>query len=127
MTKEHPEKILEKAADFHREHKRIVEDFQRSLNNSRYFLELARISNEMEPEETVSMLEQIKNIDLLGHLEQQRNEFLNVSGFFTSSDSQVQDEELVAGMTALEELYRELIVEAERQVDDLNELIAAKN
>ena len=72
---EDQEDFIEKMNAFMEAHRRTIADFGRSLANSAQFLKLADKSMEQEPEETESMLEQIKEIDLVGHLSHQYEEY----------------------------------------------------
>ena len=78
MAKQRPPKLknlTEKVETYLDFHGRVVAEFERSLGNARHFLELATLSLEREAETTVTMLEQIREIDISGHLAAQFEEF----------------------------------------------------
>ena len=85
---------------FVRTQRRIVDDFGRSLSNARHFLNLAHRSLEREPDETVTMLQQIREIDLLGHLSHQFDEYRGVAGLLLSPPVPSEDPDLVGEVLA---------------------------
>ena len=73
------ETFEERARAFLLVHRRIVADFERSLKNARHFIKLAGRSLEREPEATITMLEQVREIDLLRHVTHQFEEFQSIA------------------------------------------------
>ena len=71
--------INEKVAAYLESHRKITGDFERSLRNARRYVELAEVAKDKEPAETVTMLEQIREIDLRGHLQNQFDAFQEIS------------------------------------------------
>jgi len=120
------QEFTEKMAEFVGTHRRIVADFGRSLANARHFLKLADRSSEREPEETVTMLEQIKEIDLLGHLTNQYEEYRNIAGFVLPAEAPPEhDSPLLIEVADLQRQYEALLEEAEDQMEAIDKLIFA--
>ena len=108
---------------FVRTQRRIVDDFGRSLSNARHFLNLAHRSLEREPEETVTMLQQIREIDLLGHLSHQFDEYRGVAGLLLSPPVPSADPDLVGEVAELQQSYEALLEEAEKQTEAIDRLL----
>lgn len=118
------QELTEKMAEFVGTHRRILDDFARSLSNAAHFIQLAGRAMEREPEETVTMLEQIREIDLLGHLGTQYEEYRNIAGFFLPEDgTPPADSPLVAQVAELRDRYEGLVDEAERQMEAIEKLL----
>lgn len=118
------QEFTEKMAAFVGTHRRIVADFQRSLANARHFIKLADRSMEREPEETVTMLEQIREIDLLGHLNAQYEEYRNIAGFLLPTpDAPAPESPLVEPVSELQQQYEALLEEAEGQMEAIERLL----
>jgi len=120
------EKIDEKLDAFLGAHQRILAEFGRSLANSRHFLKLAGLSQNREPEETLAMLEQIREIDLLGHLTSQFEEYNSVAGAFLPPNAAVDpvdNEEMLGQLAELHMKYEALLEEAEGQMETIEELL----
>ena len=118
------EEFSEKMAAFVGAHRRILEDFGRSLANARNFIRLADRSIEREPEETVVMLEQIREIDLLGHLSTQFEEYRNIAGFFLPADAAPEhDSPLLAKVAEIQVQYETLLEEAAGQMETIEKLL----
>jgi len=116
----------EKMAAFVGTHSRIVDDFERSLANARQFLRLADRASEREPEETVQMLEQIKEIDLLGHLSTQFEEYRAIAAFLLPADAPPEhDSPLIGQVAELKLKYEALMEEAEGQMESIEKLLFA--
>lgn len=115
------------AREFLRIHRRIVSDFERSLKHARHFIKLAHRSLEREPQETVHMLEQILEIDLLRHVTGQFEEFESVVARLppglARSDSAVPDEG--AQFKSLRDRYEAILREAEAQAEEMQKLLSA--
>ncbi len=125
MIPQDAQEFSEKLAAFVGTHRRIVADFGRSLANARHFLKLAERSLEREPEETVEMLEQIKEIDLLGHLGTQYEEYQTVAALFLAPDSAAPDHPLVGEVAELQQKYEALLEEAADQMETLDRVLFA--
>lgn len=125
MAEEDRRQFLEKVEAFIQTHQQIVADFEGSLANARHFLELAGRSMEQEPEETVSMLEQIKEIDLLGKLATQYEEFQAMSGFLRPPNTPVDDARIGGTLNAMENSYQKLIEESEKQMDEIDRIVSS--
>ena len=107
------QELTEKMAEFVGTHRRILD-----------FIQLAGRSMEREPEETVTMLEQIREIDLLGHLGTQYEEYRNIAGFFLpDGDSTPAKSPLVTQVAELRDRYEGLVDEAERQMEAIEKLL----
>lgn len=118
------EEFSEKMATFVGTHRRIVADFQRSLANARHFIQLANRSMEREPDETVAMLEQIREIDLLHHLNIQYEEYRNIASFFLPAEGPPEhDSPLFSAVADLQHQYEALVEEAESQMEAIEKLL----
>ena len=118
------QEFSEKMATFVGTHRRIVADFGRSLSNARQFIRLADRSLDREPEETVTMLEQIREIDLLGHLSMQYEEYRNIAGLFLPGDAPPEhDSPLLTEVIDLQHQYEALLEEAEGQMEAIEKLL----
>src|SRR3972149_4422522 len=86
--KTHPRdaaEFSEKLESLLESHRRFAAEFEQSLGNARHFIALADRAMEQEPEDTVSMLNQIREIDLLGHLQRLAEEFESVRATLAAS------------------------------------------
>ena len=126
--------LTEKMSAYLESHLKITADFERSLSNSRHYVELAELAKDKEPGETVTMLEQIQEIDLLGHLQSQMEAFEEVSSLLnTGGDSEgeglesgVLEEggpEGIGQMQELRDRYDLMLEEAEEQQEAIAELM----
>lgn len=119
----------ERAREFLRAHRRIVSDFERSLKNARHFLKLAERSLEREPEATIQMLEQIREIDLLGHVTHQFEEYQSVVAMLppavAQGDPALPDEELPAEIKSMRARYEQLVQDAEGQAEDTEKILSS--
>lgn len=116
--------LSEKLNQFILTHQQIIGDFGRSLANSAHFIVLANRSVEKEPLETVTMLEQIKEIDLLGNLSNQLDEFRGVAGLLMPHNTPLDDLALQGEVAELETKYEGLLEEAEKQMQQIEALLA---
>ncbi|MEE8435649.1 MAG: hypothetical protein V3S64_12750 [bacterium] len=121
---EEARQFADKMTAFVRAHQRIIEEFGRSLVSANHFLQLADRSMEKEPLETVSMLEQIKEIDLLGNLNSQVDEYRGIAGFLLPPNTPVDDLALRGEVAELETKYEGLLEEAEKQMEQLETLLS---
>jgi hypothetical protein len=124
------EQVAGKLGRFQATHERILVDFSRSLHNSRHFIALAERALADEPEETVTMLEQIREIDLLRHLSEQYDEFQELARVLPATASPGVEATGIPGdgapgVTLLRTRYEELMREAERQVHEIERLLSA--
>ena len=117
--------FAEKMTAFIRAHQKTIEEFGRSLANANHFLRLADRSMEKEPLETVTMLEQIKEIDLLGNLNTQVEEYRGIAGFLLPPNTPVDDLALQGEVAELETKYEGLLEEAEKQMEQLENLLSS--
>jgi hypothetical protein len=115
----------EKMTAFLATHQRILGDFGRSLANARHFLKLADRSLQREPEETVSMLEQIREIDLLGHLTRQYEEYRNVTNLLLPPHGSHPDPRLQGDLAELQTRYEGLLEEAAGQMEISGQLLTS--
>lgn len=122
--REEARQFAEKMNAFVRAHLRIIEEFGRSLANANHFLRLADRSMEKEPLETVSMLEQIKEIDLLGNLNTQVEEYRGIASFLLPPNTPIDDLALQGEVAELETKYEGLLEEAEKQMEQLQNLLS---
>ena len=120
---EEQEDLFEKLSAFLDAHRRVIADFGRSLANSAQFLMLADKSMEREPEETESMLAQIKEIDLVGHLSHQLEEYQGVSVFLLPPNPPLDNPDLLGEIAELHSKYEGLLEEAEGQMEQLDKLL----
>ena len=116
--------FTEKMNAFVHAHRRIIEEFGRSLANANHFLRLAGRSIDKEPLETVSMLEQIKEIDLLGNLNSQVEEYQGIASFLLPPNTPVDDLALQGEVAELETKYEGLLEEAEKQMEQLENFLS---
>ena len=122
MTTDTPT-LLEKAQTFLEFHRKVVGDFERSLANARHFINLASQAVEQEPENTVAMIEQIQEIDLVSHLTKQYEEFQHMTGQLDSL--KVDEKRIQASISTLREQYEEIMAEAEEQAGIMEVMLAS--
>jgi hypothetical protein len=115
----------DKVAAYLETHRKIIAEFERSLRNARHFIELANLSRERERDSTVTMLEQIKEIDLLGHVNTQFDAFREVSDLLPQEANNAEVLEAKGNVDELNERYELLLEEAEQQQDTIREIIQA--
>ena len=113
----------EKLDAFLTTHRQILADFQRSLVNARHFMQLAEKAAEHEPENAVVLLEQIKEIDLLGHLERQSEEFQSVASLMQSGAGEKLDGQVRGLLGELDGQYQALVEEAADQMEGLDRML----
>ena len=118
------EAFNEKIAAFFDTHQKIIAEFRISMENSQNFLELAKLSAEREPENTVDMLEQIKEIDLFGHLSRQFDVFQEVAGAIPKNSEDPNIQLQLEKFEDFEKQYEDLLEEAESQLELLEQLLA---
>jgi hypothetical protein len=110
-------------------HRRIAGDFERSLKNARQFIKLASRSLEQEPDGTIQMLEQIREIDLLGHVTQQYDEYQGVMALLpqdlVQGDPTLPDSRVQSEIKAMRARYEAIVQEAESQAEDLEKILSA--
>ena len=121
---EESRQFAKKMSAFVLAHQRIIEEFGRSLANSHHFLELAARAKDKEPLETVSMLEQIREIDLLGNLNFQFEEYRGIAGLLPPSTTTEDDLALRGDVAELESKYEGLLEEAQKQMEQLETLLS---
>lgn len=106
-------------------HRRFIADFENSLKNSGHFLALADRALEQEPESTVDMLQQIREIDLLGHLQRLSEEFDGLRGALAMSPYWGEGEPYLTELERLSERYDALQGEAVNQLSQIDTLLQA--
>ena len=111
---------METYLDFHG---RVVGEFERSLANARHFLKLATVSLEQEAEPTVTMLEQIRDFDIPGHLAAHFEEFKDMAELLPGKGSPGFPENRASDLKALGRKYEQLLEEAEQQRETLDRLL----
>lgn len=114
----------EKVSTYLESHNRILREFRGSMDNANNFLELAKLASEKEPENTVSMLEQIKEIDLFGHLTRQHEAFQEVAGMLAPGSDDPAIRLQAEEFEDLDGQYEAMLEEAEAQMDLLETLLA---
>jgi len=119
----------ERAREFLKTQRRILSDFERSLKNARHFIELAGRSLEQEPEDTIQMMEQIREIDLLRHVSHHFEEFEAVIAMLppalVQGDPTLPDTAPQAEMKSMRTRYETLVHEAESQAADMERILSA--
>ena len=117
--------LRERLAAFLASQQQILSEFQRSLANARHFVELANLSMEKEPENTVTMLKQLQDIGLADHLETQFENFeameRNLPLVSRMEETATQEGEWEDVRTK----YGELLEEAARQTKETEFLLHA--
>lgn len=106
-------------------HRRFVAEFEQSLRNARNFIALADRSMESEPEDTVSMLNQIREIDLLGHLQRLSEEFESVRGTLSASPYWENAQSFNDELEDLSDRYENLQQDASEQLNSIEHLLNA--
>ena len=123
------EAFEQRAREFLLTHRKILSDFERSLKNARHFIKLAGKSMEREPESTLQMIEQIREIDLLRHVTHQLDEYESViamlSPVLTTGSATEKLEGPIADFKAMRERYEALVAEAESQAAEMEKIAAA--
>ncbi len=117
------ELINEKLTAYLETHHKIVGDFERSLGNASHCIELAKLAKDQEPENAVTMLEQIKEIDLLGHVHTQFEAFQEFAGLMPEPSPDEDAQEESGGIERLRERYELLLEEAELQQEVMEDLV----
>lgn len=104
-------------------HRKILAEFERSLRNSRHFIGLAQVAREKEPDNTVSMLEQIQEIDMLGHVTTQFEAFCEISDLLPEDADNQETLEAQGDVEDLRGRYELMLEEAELQQETIRELM----
>lgn len=121
--------LTEKVSAYLENHRKITIDFERSLRNSRHYVELAKLARDKEPVEAETLLEQLREIDLLGHLQTQLEAFEDISGFFQTGEDSAEEEsggentEQTDRLQEIRERYDVMLEEAEDQQEAISELM----
>ncbi len=123
------ETFEERAREFLRTHHRIVTDFERSLKNARHFIKLAGRSMEQEPEATITMVEQVREIDLLRHVSHQFEEFQSVAAMLPPAlapdEPTLPDDGPRTAIKAMHARYEALVLEAESEAEEMERILSA--
>jgi hypothetical protein len=105
------------------DHRRFIDQFEQSLRNARHFIALADRSMESEPEDTIAMLNQIREIDLLGYLQRLAEEFDAIRASLAASPFW-QEAGLFSGeLDELAARYEALQEEAASQLNGIDALL----
>lgn len=115
--------LLEKLSTFVEFHRKVLSDFERSLANARHFINIAGRSVEQEPENTVAMLTQIREIGMLGHLNKQYEEFEQMAA--TLDGRELNQDRLTGSLNMLRDHYEEILSEAEEQLDIMDLMLSS--
>ncbi|MBI3993943.1 MAG: hypothetical protein HY342_11770 [Candidatus Lambdaproteobacteria bacterium] len=118
-----PDVLSEKVETFLAFHRRVIRDFRRSLANAAHFIELADKAMEREPDNTVHLINQIREISLLTHLEDQFHEFGQMASMLANMPGGIDRDELREGMVHVKDDYEVLLAQAEDQAEKLAELL----
>ena len=121
--KRRPDMLSEKVESFLVFHRRVIGDFRRSLANSSHFIDLAGKALEHEPDNTIHLINQIREIGLLSHLEDQFQEFQQMAGMLAHMPGGIDQDELREGVEAVKDDYEVLLGQAEEQAEKLAELL----
>lgn len=116
-----PTAITDRLEQFLAAQDRIVGDFERSLRNAKHFIELAGVSLEREPEHTETMLEQVMEIDLLGHVTEQFENFQGVAALLSAAEGPLETD--TGALQTVHKRYESLVQEAEAQADRIATLL----
>ena len=126
--KTHPRdaaEFSEKLESLLESHRRFAAEFEQSLGNARHFIALADRAMEKEPEDTVSMLNQIREIDLLGHLQRLAEEFESVRATLAASPYWEDARGFGGELDELADRYETLQHEASEQLHGIERLLNA--
>lgn len=125
MMSESPEsaEFGEKLETLLDDHRRFVEQFEQSLKNARHFIALADRSMEQEPEDTIAMLNQIREIDLLGYLQRLSEEFDAVRASLATSPFWQAAGPFNEDLDRLASRYEALQEEAASQLNGIDALL----
>ena len=115
--------INEKVTAYLETHRKIAGDFEHSLRNARHYVELAEVAKDKEPAETVTMLEQIREIDLRGHLQTQFDAFQEISSLLGPEEPDGEQPEDPDNIQELRDRYDLMLEEAEEQEQAITELM----
>ena len=106
-------------------HRRFIADFENSLKNAGHFLALADRALEQEPESTVHLLQQIREIDLLGHLQRLSEEFDGLRSALATSPFWGEGAAYQSELERLSERYDALQGKAVSQLSRIDTLLQA--
>ena len=120
-----PDKFSDKMETVVADHRRFISEFEKSLASAAHFIELADSSMETEPENTVTMLRQIREIDLVGHIRRLAEEFDGMQSFLIASPMEGETGSFREDLAALADDYETLNEEANSQLDRIDRLIGA--
>ena len=105
------------------DHRRFVSEFESSLTNAGNFIQIADVAMEREPEATVEMLNQIRDIDLLGHVRNLIAEFDAVQGFVFASPLAHEEERFRPEIAGLAADYEDLEQRAKDQLNTISTIL----
>ncbi len=116
------ESLAEKLAAFLESHLRIIQEFETSLDKAAHFIKLAHISMEAEPEDTVAMLDQIREIGLLSHLEEEFQDFERMAGLLPQAPRDAAPAG-PASVSGLKQQYERVVDLAQAQEEEIAALL----
>jgi cytochrome c556 len=105
------------------DHRRFIAQFEQSLKNAGHFIALADRSMEQEPEDTVAMLNQIREIDLLGYLQRLAEEFDTVRASLATSPFWKDAASFATDLDDLATRYEALQEEAASQLNGIDAIL----
>jgi len=105
------------------DHRRFIDQFEQSLRNARHFIALADRSMEQEPEDTIAMLNQIREIDLLGYLQRLAEEFDAVRATLAASPFWKEARSFNVDLDDLASRYERLQEEAASQLNGIEAIL----
>lgn len=105
------------------DHRRFIVQFEQSLRKARHFITLADRSMEGEPEDTISMLNQIREIDLLGYLQKLAEEFEMVRTTLATSPYWEDARSFTPDLDDVASRYETLQAEAADQLGGIEALL----
>ena len=106
-------------------HEEACQKFDVSLERAAHFIRLALRSMYAEPAETLEMLEQIRDIGLLAHLEEQLRSLEEVQPVLRSLAETDSVTRPCARYRAVASEYERLIARAEAQCERMDDITAA--
>jgi hypothetical protein len=118
-----PDVLTEKVDSFLVFHHRVIGDFRRSLANAGHFIGLAGKAMEREPDNTIHLINQIREIGLLSHLEDQFHEFEQMAAMLSHMPGGIDNDELREGIDTIKNDYEVLLGQAEEQAEKLAEML----
>ncbi len=104
-------------------HHRVVQDFSRSLANSSHLIDIATKAMSREPDNAVTMVNEIKDIGLLSHLDDQFQEFQQMTSMLTAVPGEAQKIDTTEKFDEIKNEYEVLLGQAEEQIERIEEIL----